>query len=175
MEEGVSAHKGRWECTPVSSLTFSCTPCCVYTHTQTCTCMLNKWIQLNFSLFKNWMLSFHSFFLLFSFLFFLLLLFSLRDRVSMRSSSCPRTHFVNHTGLRFTEISLPLPLKCWDCRHCILKAEIENDSGRKEMLTLALAGLPKWKSRIALLQGQEQKESTCPCLPCLDIVWLCAR
>jgi hypothetical protein len=37
-----------------------------------------------------------------------------RDRVSLCSLGCLRTHFVDQAGLRFTEIHLPLPPSCWD-------------------------------------------------------------
>ena len=35
-------------------------------------------------------------------------------RVSLCSSGCPGTHYVNQAGLKLTEICLPLPVKCWD-------------------------------------------------------------
>jgi hypothetical protein len=34
------------------------------------------------------------------------------DRVSLCSSGCPRTHYIDWPGLKCTEIHLPLPLKC---------------------------------------------------------------
>lgn len=40
-------------------------------------------------------------------------LFAFR-RVSLSSSSCPETSYVDQAGLQLTEISLPLPPKCWD-------------------------------------------------------------
>jgi hypothetical protein len=36
----------------------------------------------------------------------------LQDRVSLCSSGCPRTHSVDHAGLKLTKICLPLPPKC---------------------------------------------------------------
>lgn len=33
-----------------------------------------------------------------------------QDRVSLCSPSCPETHYVDHGGLKLTEISPPLPL-----------------------------------------------------------------
>jgi hypothetical protein len=45
---------------------------------------------------------------LFVCLFFCLFVF--RDRVSLYSPGCPRTHFVDQNS----EICLPLPPKCWD-------------------------------------------------------------
>jgi hypothetical protein len=45
----------------------------------------------------------------------LLLLFVFRDRVSLYSSGCPGTHFVDRAGLLLnSEISLPLPPEAWD-------------------------------------------------------------
>jgi hypothetical protein len=40
--------------------------------------------------------------------------FFFRDRVSLCSSGCPGTHFVDQAGLELREIHLPLPPKCWD-------------------------------------------------------------
>jgi hypothetical protein len=34
--------------------------------------------------------------------------------VSLGSSGCPGTHFVDQAGLELTEIHLPLPPECWD-------------------------------------------------------------
>jgi hypothetical protein len=36
------------------------------------------------------------------------------DRVSLYSSGCPGTYYVDHAGLKLTEIHLPLPPECWD-------------------------------------------------------------
>ena len=39
---------------------------------------------------------------------------SVQDRKSQGSPGCPGTISVDQAGLRFIEISLPLPSKCWD-------------------------------------------------------------
>jgi hypothetical protein len=45
-------------------------------------------------------------------LFFLLLFLVFRDRVSLYSTGCPGTHFVDLAPN--SEIRLPLPPECWD-------------------------------------------------------------
>jgi hypothetical protein len=51
---------------------------------------------------------------------FCLFYFVFRDRVSLCSPGCPRSHSVDQAGPN-SEIRLPLPPKCWDLKGCATK------------------------------------------------------
>jgi len=59
--------------------------------------------------------SFHIVLFLFVWLIDCFLVFE--DRFSLCSPGCPETHSIDQAGLKFTDISLPLPPKCWDSKH----------------------------------------------------------
>jgi hypothetical protein len=52
-----------------------------------------------------------------SFIFLFLSFFLSQDRVSLGSTDCPRTPYIDLAGPKLTEIHLALPPECWDQRH----------------------------------------------------------
>ena len=56
---------------------------------------------------------------------FICLLLVFQGNISQCSfGACPRTHCVDQTGIKLTELFLTLPPECWDSRHVLLPPSI---------------------------------------------------
>jgi len=78
-------------------------------------CVSDCWVLLHKNVFCPSLLPFSLCLCLPLFLSFFLSL-PFWDRASLCSPDCPRTYYVEQTGLRLEDISLPLPSNSWDWR-----------------------------------------------------------
>lgn len=74
-------------------------------------CYLHMWVSMHACLYRSQKTTSGS---------FLHILFVFQDSVSLWSPDCPRTQYVDQSGLELSEIWLPLPPECWESKVCTM-------------------------------------------------------